>query len=121
VRAAVAHQLRRPVLARTLDEAERRLAIDRGGGRVTAGVQRIVEALVRRPDAPPLAAPEEAAGDVLGIVAGMIDAAGERGETDAARLELRIERAVLGYLARSSVRHERPPRGPGGRGRRPGR
>jgi hypothetical protein len=36
--------------------------------------------------------------DVLAIVRGMVDAAGEREETDAVELERRVERAVFGYL-----------------------
>ena len=32
------------------------------------------------------------------IAKGMVDAAGERGETDAQQLEKRVRRAVYGYL-----------------------
>jgi len=40
-----------------------------------------------------------AAFDVLAIVKGMVDAAGEREETNAPQLERRVRRAVLGYLS----------------------
>jgi len=41
---------------------------------------------------------ELAAHDVLAIIKGMVDAAGERGELDPHPLEERVIRAVFGYL-----------------------
>ena len=37
--------------------------------------------------------------DLLAIVKGMVDAAGERQETNAPQFERRVRRAVLGYLS----------------------
>ena len=37
--------------------------------------------------------------DMLAIVRGMVDAAGERQETNAPQFERRVRRAVLGYLS----------------------
>jgi hypothetical protein len=37
--------------------------------------------------------------DLLAIVKGMLDAAGERQETNAPQFERRVRRAVLGYLS----------------------
>ncbi|WOE82003.1 hypothetical protein RZO07_12550 [Pseudomonas protegens] len=37
--------------------------------------------------------------DLFALTHGMIDAAGERGETDALNLEHRVVRAIRGYLA----------------------
>lgn len=41
---------------------------------------------------------EVAALDAFAIVKGMVDAAGERGETDPFELKRRVQRAVFGYL-----------------------
>lgn len=93
IAAAVAHQMRRPVLARLLDFEERRLPMEAANGRVADQIHAaLVRVLGQRPDA------EIAAADVLAIVRGMVDAAGERGETDPLPLERRVARAVFGYL-----------------------
>ncbi len=98
---AVAYQLRRPVLARLLDQEERRLPVDeeikRVGEQLALSVRRCL-------DAPDLAAPRPAfaAEDLLAIVKGVVDAAGERGEGDAAALVTRVRRAVFGYLENTS-------------------
>jgi hypothetical protein len=84
-----------------LDFEERRLPLDERDARVG---ERIHDALVRSlglADAPRVSDRETAARDVFAIVHGMVDAAGERGETDAAALEARVARAVVGYLWRS--------------------
>lgn len=101
IRAAVAHQMHRPELARLLDFEERRLPLDERDARVG---ERIHATLIRAfglPDAPRLDDQQTAVNDVFAIVRGMIDAAGARGETDAAALEARVTRAVVGYLWRS--------------------
>jgi hypothetical protein len=54
--------------------------------------------LLRRPDVAYSGNIKEAAFDLLAIAKGMVDAAGERGETDARQLENRVRRAVYGYL-----------------------
>jgi hypothetical protein len=41
--------------------------------------------------------------DLLAIVRGMTDTAGEHGETDVADLRSRIEPAVFGYLGRGGA------------------
>jgi AcrR family transcriptional regulator len=95
IRAAVGHQMRRPILARLLDIEEARLPIEPRNAGVAAQGQTVLSGLLARrghPDAAMLA------GDVLAIIKGMVDAAGQRGETDADRLEQRVIRAVFGYL-----------------------
>jgi AcrR family transcriptional regulator len=98
---AVAYQLRRPELARLLDQEERRLPVDeeikRVGGRLALSVRRCL-------DAPDMAAPRSpfAAEDLLAIMKGVVDAAGERGESDADALVARVSRAVFGYLENTS-------------------
>ncbi len=41
---------------------------------------------------------EVASNDLAAIVKGLVDAAGQRGETDEAALFARVRRAVFGYL-----------------------
>ncbi|WP_263356306.1 TetR/AcrR family transcriptional regulator [Acidicapsa ligni] len=96
--AAVAHQMRRPKLARLLDFEEDRLPI-------RARIRRVGDllhaALVRSLTAATSLSAEEidiAALDILAMARGIIDAAGDRGETDARGLEKRVGRAVFGYL-----------------------
>jgi AcrR family transcriptional regulator len=104
VHAAVTYQMRRPALARVLDFEERRLPLDERDARVG---ERIHAALVRSlglADAPQLDDRDTAAHDVFAMVHGMVDAAGERGETDADALEARVRRAVIGYLWRTEQR-----------------
>jgi hypothetical protein len=43
--------------------------------------------------------PDIAAADVCAMVRGMVDAAGERGESDLADLKRRVRAAVFGYLS----------------------
>lgn len=96
--AAVAHQLRRPALARLLDFEESRMPLDADRQRVRQRFEAIVVDLLSRPDLPPQADLPTAAADVAAIIQGMLDAAGARGETAPEALLGRVRRAVLGYL-----------------------
>lgn len=101
VRAAVAHQMRRPVLARLIDFEEARLPLDARTARVADRIHAtLLHALALR-DAPRVAAPDVVAHDLLAIVKGIVDAAGARGETDADALDARAWRAMRGYLRES--------------------
>lgn len=100
VKASVRQQLQRPRLARLLDIEEGRPALRDAVGK--SEMEALVVAIVRRA-APRHAQPELAAADLLAIVRGMVDAAGERGETDLPALEHRLQAAVFGYLARTSA------------------
>ncbi|WP_250507931.1 TetR/AcrR family transcriptional regulator [Caballeronia sp. GAFFF3] len=96
--ASVRQQLQRPMLARLLDIAEGRPPLR---GEVAKGeMDALVETIVGRA-APRHPNPEVAAADLLAIVKGMVDAAGERGERDLDDLERRVRAAVYGYLSRS--------------------
>jgi AcrR family transcriptional regulator len=98
VRAAVAHQMRRPQLAVLLDFEERRLPMGARNERVVDVIQRaLVEALAMA-DLPRQGNRQVTARDLLAITRGMVDVAGESGETDAADLERRVTRALFGYL-----------------------
>jgi AcrR family transcriptional regulator len=97
--AAVRHQLRRPALGRLLDLEESRLPmgedIQHTGDRIARVLRgSLVTAGLSGASGDPVAE------DLMAIVKGMVDAAGQRGETDAPSLLARVERAVFGYLER---------------------
>jgi AcrR family transcriptional regulator len=97
VGACVRQQLVRPELARLLDVEQARPALRKEAGGA-ADLGDILLQIIGRADVPRQARPELAAVDVLAIVRGMTDTAGERGESDVADLQNRIEPAVFGYL-----------------------
>jgi AcrR family transcriptional regulator len=103
IRAAVAHQLRRPTLARLLDFEEARVPFDANTQEVKALFFTIVLDLLSRPDVEQQPDIGVAARDVMAVIKGMIDAAGEQGETDQGRLIVRVQRAVFGYLNAASL------------------
>lgn len=87
-------QLERPNLARLLDQEEGRpdirAALDKGHSFIVL-MAAILERAGRRDS-------QLAAADMLALIRGMTDAAGERGERDPANLARRINAAVFGYL-----------------------
>ncbi|OAN59882.1 TetR/AcrR family transcriptional regulator [Sphingomonas sp. TDK1] len=97
--AAVGHQLRRPDLARLIDVEEARLPLQHENRGVTEVLEQLIDAALFRPAAPRIPDRQEAAGDLIALVKGMVDAAGERGEEDAERLGTRVRAAAFGYLA----------------------
>lgn len=103
--AAVAHQLRRPALARLLDFEEGRMPFDADTRQVRGRFRAILASVLSRPDLPPQPDLPTATADVAAIIQGMVDAAGEREETAQEALLARVRRAVVGYL-------QTPARGP---------
>jgi AcrR family transcriptional regulator len=103
ITAAVRQQMRRPVLARLLDFEERRLPFDQHCGHVSVAFIKAISGQLGRMPSLDLPDIEEAASDILAIVKGVVDRAGERGETDQVRLGERVTRAVLGFLGCSEV------------------
>jgi AcrR family transcriptional regulator len=103
IAAAVRHQLRRPVLARLLDVEEGRPEF-RGELSGLQSFQQLLLAIIRRHDMPAPECAELAAEDIVAMMRGMIDAAGERGERDLADLGRRVRAAVFGYLAGTACR-----------------
>lgn len=95
IRAAIAHQLERPRLARTLEYAEAMLPID---AETEALKRAIVAAVAEALAIHGIGDPETAARDLAALTRGMIDSAGLFGESDTASLESRVKRAVYGYL-----------------------
>lgn len=102
IHAAVRHQLQRPGLARLLDIEEARLPFDESTRSVTSRLHALLAEAIARPDLPPQHIVSLAAYDVLSIIKGMIDGAGERGEQDSDDLVRRVSRAVHGYLCREA-------------------
>jgi AcrR family transcriptional regulator len=102
VRPCVEQQLRRPTLARLLDFEEARLPLDAHTERVKMRFFELTRSTLLRSDLPPQPDVDVAARDVVAIIKGMVDAAGEHGDKDRNRLALRVKRAVLGYLRTAS-------------------
>ena len=100
--ACVRQQLQRPVLAHLLDVEQARPALRKEAGGADT-LRAILLAIFARDDLPRQTRPEVAAVDLLAVVRGMTDTAGEHGETDVADLQSRIEPAVFGYLGRSGA------------------
>jgi AcrR family transcriptional regulator len=95
IRAALAHQLERPALARHLEYAEALLPIDHETEALKQAIVAATHDVLRQHGVPD---PETAARDLSAMVRGMVDAAGLFGETDRGTLEARVRRAVHGYL-----------------------
>ncbi|MDC0709123.1 helix-turn-helix domain containing protein [Stigmatella sp. ncwal1] len=98
IEVAVAYQFRRPALARLLDLEERRLPVDQEMQRVGEQLARTLQRCLDAPDMAAMSHSPFAAGDLLAIMKGLVDAAGDRGERDNATLVARVHRAVFGYL-----------------------
>lgn len=107
ITASVHQQLRRPALTRLLDFEETRPAVARELAPFRAGMGALIGQLLARGDIPPPRDMALATGDLMAIVRGLVNAAGERGDVDAGALdaidaiddlERRIGRAVFGYL-----------------------
>jgi AcrR family transcriptional regulator len=99
IEAAVRHQVRRPRLARLLDFEEARLPLDVDTQLVRSKIVTLLADILSRADLPQQSDMQSAMGDVLAIIRGMLDAAGERGEERQGPLIMRVRRAVLGYLS----------------------
>lgn len=97
--AAVWHQVRRPVLARLIDAEEARLPLQQENRAVVDVLAGLIDGALARAGAPQIHDRPEAARDLIALVKGMVDAAGERDERDAARLGTRVRAAAFGYLA----------------------
>jgi AcrR family transcriptional regulator len=95
--AAVRQQLQRPVLAKLLDIEEGRPGLrgEVGNAELKALFATVVERAI-----PKHRHPEIAAGDLYAITRGMVDAAGERGETDLEDLHRRLRAAIFGYISK---------------------
>ena len=98
IAACIAHQFRRPQLARLLDFEEARLPFDPETQRVGVRIHELTAAMIAKLDLSIQPDPDTTARDLVAIIKGMVDAAGRHGETDHHALAIRLERAALGYL-----------------------
>jgi AcrR family transcriptional regulator len=101
--AAVRQQLQRSTLARLLDAEGSRPAFRREASSPNR-FQLLLVQVLERSDMLSQNHPDVAAGDVSAMIRGMVDAAGNRGESDAADLTRRLRAAVIGYLAGTASR-----------------
>ena len=95
IQVAVAHQLRRPALARVLEYGEAELPLGPETAKLTDDLVRYLVNVLERHSVPKVM---EAAHDLVALAKGMIDAAGIAGESDQRVLVGRVCRAALGYL-----------------------
>jgi len=95
---AIAHQLKRPALAKILDAEELRLPVAADLKRQSTRLRKTVHDILSQADMPEGASDTEVMVDLMGIIKGMVDAAGARADTSAANLRKRVRRAVFGYL-----------------------
>lgn len=103
---AVHHQLRRPALGRILDYEEARLFLQQDMAQAAEGARGMLLRSIQEMRC--AASPQSAAADVMCIIKGMVDGAGQRGESDEAGLRDRVSAAVFGYLQmldRANQRH----------------
>jgi AcrR family transcriptional regulator len=98
VRAGVTHQMARPRLALLLDREENRLQLADSLAAVAQEIRAALLVLLMRSEIDLRVDPETATGDLFGLLRGMVDAAGERGERCCDALEARVLRATFGYL-----------------------
>ncbi|WP_408278659.1 TetR/AcrR family transcriptional regulator [Paraburkholderia sediminicola] len=98
---SVRQQFARPMLARLLDVEESRPQL-RMALASTGSVRSVLLEVLVRDGLPPQEDVAVAASDLMAIVRGLVDAAGEREETDTTGLTRRVTAAVLGYLTMMS-------------------
>ena len=105
---------RRPALARVLHFEEAHLPEDPEAQTLKTRFHAFVLELLSRSDSPRQADLEIAARDVTAIIKAVLDATGERGETESEGLAIRVERAVFGYLSNARGATARGAVGSGG-------
>ncbi|MGM9480762.1 TetR/AcrR family transcriptional regulator [Roseateles sp. NT4] len=102
ISAAVRQQLDRAELARLLDleeeKPETRRALDG-----ESGFSELIRRVLEMPGLPPQADIAHAADDIGQLIRALTDAAGLRGDNDAAALEKRLCAAVFGYLGAAQM------------------
>jgi AcrR family transcriptional regulator len=107
---SVHQQLRRPALARALDFEENRPAIANELAASKAAFREVIRQILVRKDIPPQLNIETTTDDLVAVLRAIVDAAGERGESDRGDLESRVSRALFGYLGIVDCQPEKPPR-----------
>lgn len=96
---AVAQQLDNPRLARALDYLESTTPLEAAATDINRRIGGIVTDFLRAHAGSHACRDHaQAAADLIALAKGMIDAAGQAGETDSRSLRARVQRAALGYL-----------------------
>ena len=99
IQAGIRYQMRRPLLARLIDIAEKTDTFSDQLMGTVGRLQAVVETILGLPDAPKVWDRTVAAADVVTLTRSLIDAAGERREDDSNCLLRRVEGAIWGYLS----------------------
>jgi len=95
---AITHQLKRPALAKILDAEELRLPVAADLKRQSTRLRKTMRDILSQADMPEDAGNAEVMADLMGIIKGMVDAAGARANSSASNVRKRVRRAVFGYL-----------------------
>ena len=98
IRASIRHLMRRPKLTRLIHLADGRELFDDQVSMTSAHLATAIERVLELPGAPRTMKRSDAAKEVLAIVCALVDAAGQRGETESKKILRRAEGAVMGYL-----------------------
>lgn len=98
---SVRQQFARPTLARLLDVEESRAEL-RSALSGTGSMRTLLLQIIARDGLPPQEDAVVAARDLLAIIRGLVDAAGQREETDMTGLIRRVAAAAMGYLTMMS-------------------
>jgi AcrR family transcriptional regulator len=98
IRSSMQHQMRRPKLARLIDQAEARETFQGQVSGTLSRLQAVIEEILKLPDAPPVSDRRSASADVLTVIRSLVDEAGQRHEGESVELVRRVEGAVWGYL-----------------------
>lgn len=99
IKAAVNYQLKRPTLAKLLDDEEIRLKTSVKNSENAQAVRSALEDFFKKNVTASAVNNDVAAVDVINIIRALTDSAGNRQDVNAEELEHNIERAVFGYLA----------------------
>ncbi|MFT4435568.1 TetR/AcrR family transcriptional regulator [Caballeronia sp. 15715] len=106
----VRQQLRRPALARALDFEENRSVIANELAASKSAFREVIRQILVHEDIPPQTEMEITIDDLVAVIRAIVDAAGERGETDRRGLESRVGRAIFGYMGIVDRQPEKLPR-----------
>jgi len=98
VRVSISHQMKRPQLARLIDIAEKREIFNHQVSGTVSRLHAVMANILALSDAPKVPDKSIAAADLLAIIRALIDAAGEREESESEQLLRRTEGAIWGYL-----------------------
>jgi len=103
VAAIVTHLMRRPNLARILDDQEQKLSLQDHVLKTETQVQSLIQTCLSDGAFADVSDKQSIVFDMICIVRGIVDGAAARGERDIDAIICRVVRAVDGYLAQSTA------------------